>query len=556
MVDKDMIPKKIQNSFLYMIILLTIILHSLSCNYFTEPEPFVNKATHPPDIKYKTATLKYHSKDQLVTGIIYLDLVPDFDPTLVKSTTAFVDSTNVGTLIVNPSYQVILRFEIDTRKWSNGIHDIYFNVYKKVTESDSLWLLGILYTPLQIYKTSLIFDNTPPTAPTNISVTLQNNYAHISWTPTNFNFFHSYVIRRDGNVIAEIDSQSTSTYIDTTLPDFFNVNYEVGVTIGGATAYSNSYNCKQGESLSLNSINGVIDGLNSKVIFEQTNYLTVVSTQDYNIINQHYDSQFATFIRWAKSSNNDTLYFWNDRVSNNILYTYDASTLNILREQPLNIYSYKVSVFTVGQDNKLYAALANPANINQLFIFDKNSQNINIIIYILPTVIFEGTCRFLSVSPDGKTLLAVDDKGMKSYSVKDYSASLNYRSSIMDNVKLFRPDWKNSRIFITRQAAIVEAWDTQTLNPVISYQLPASKPSPTNVTAIFVNTKNLYAAYTISFYNSTTTLLAEYDINSQRLKRSWIFPAIVQKLYGSEKGSYLFAFTSTNQWIVDIGGSL
>ncbi len=541
-----MIPKKLQNSFLYVIILLTIILHSLSCNYFTEPEPFVNKDAHPPEIKYKTATFYNYTQDQLVTGIIYPDLVPGFDSTLVKSTAAFVDSINVDS--INHSYQLPFQFKIDTRKWSNGKHDIYFKVYKKAVESDSLGLLGLLYAPLQIYKTSLIFDNTPATAPANITVTLQNKDALIFWTPTNFNFFHSYIIRKNGDVVNEIYSQDASSYIDTTLPDFFNVYYEVGVSLKGQnTVYSDKHNFKQGETLPLfNKADFIIDNLNDEVIFN-TGSLTAVSTQTGEIISTTPGS-FSSRNLWAKSISNDTIYCWD--ILNRIFYTYNAKPLNSIdyRNISTNNIAYALAV---GPDGKLYVSTSTPNNY--LFIY-KNFQQVSTL--ITPAATFESICRFLSVSPDGHTLLEADDKGIKSYSLDNEAVTYKFQSTIQDRIDLFRIDWNNSRLFIKRQDKTVELWDTQTLSPVHSYQLPVSKPTATQVTAIFANLKNLYVAYTINFFNSNTTLLAEYDINSQQLKHSWVFPAIVQNLSGSENGRYLFACTSTDRWIVDVGGSL
>ncbi len=193
--------------------------------------------------------------------------------------------------------------------------------YKMPSLKDSLGTMSLLTNALYIYKTSLIFDNTPPTAPKNVVVTLQNGDAHINWTPTNFNFFHSYIIRKNGVVIDEIYSQNDSTYIDSTLPDFFNFYYEVGVSITGqGTAYSNNYNFKQGETLSINPAYYIMDNLNDQVIFANSNYLTAVSTQTHEIINKVSIDHDASSALWAKSIGGDTIYCWDN--NKRYFYTY------------------------------------------------------------------------------------------------------------------------------------------------------------------------------------------------------------------------------------------
>ncbi|HVO73869.1 MAG TPA: hypothetical protein VMT35_07590, partial [Ignavibacteriaceae bacterium] len=197
-----MILKKIQPVF-YIIISAAVIILVQSCNLLSEPEPYENRDAHSPTIEYKTAILSNFSKDQIVTGIIDLQFIPDFVE-MVDSITAFVDSVK-GSQYINftnlpqRSYQI----RIDTKGYNNGNHDLIFCVFKKPAIADSLGLLSLLTDAFYIYKTSLIFDNTPAAAPTNILVTLQNKNARISWDTTNFYFFHSYTIKKNGNLIAE-----------------------------------------------------------------------------------------------------------------------------------------------------------------------------------------------------------------------------------------------------------------------------------------------------------------------------------------------------------------
>ena len=247
--------KKVQKP-VYYIFSVAIVLH-LSCNYFTEPEPFVNKDIHPPEIHNETANFRDYSEDQIVTGTVTLVFTPDWEPVYTDSIIVYVDSTRIDLLF--PFLNYPFQFNINTSSWANGKHNIVLYAYRNPNLNDSLGTISLLTNTLFIYKTSLIFDNTPPTAPTNIKVILQNKEAHLSWTPTNLNNFNSYVIRRDENIIARIYSQVSAAYIDTTLPDFYNGYYEVGASNGPETVYSEKYNLIKGDLLGLNIIGAVLE---------------------------------------------------------------------------------------------------------------------------------------------------------------------------------------------------------------------------------------------------------------------------------------------------------
>ncbi len=89
---------------------------------------------------------------------------------------------------------------------------------------------------------------------------------------------------------------------------------------------------------------------------------------------------------------------------------------------------------------------------NYLFVY-KNFEKVNTI--IAPAVNFERISRFLSISPDGYTLLDVDDNGIKKYSIDNGIITYKFQSMIQDHIDLFRTDWSNSRIFIKRQIELL-----------------------------------------------------------------------------------------------------
>ena len=547
--------KEILKPVRYIIIIVAIILN-LSCNYFTEPEPFVNKDAHSPKTHYENAKLINYSEDQIVTGTITVGFSLDWDPIYTDSVIVFVDSARIAKIVPSVYYPLQFKFKINTEAWPNGKYNIILDAYKIPSLKDSLGTMSLLTNALYIYKTSLIFDNTPPTAPKNVVVTLQNGDAHISWTPTNLSNFNSYLIQKDGNIIAKIDSQNTTTYIDTTLPDFYNGYYAVGASNGPQTAYSDKCSFTKGKLLGLNIIN-VIDGLDDQVVFVQSNdYLTAVSTQTGTIINQSNNGRRGN---WKKNIYNDTIYCYDGQK----IYTYDLQTLNLIKTQYVYLSSLETSSissqlfdYAIGL-NQLYFSVSND-NYNNfqynyyLYIFNKNETNFDVI-KSSPVLSFSDYTT-LSISPDGKNLLTIDGTGFKNYSLINNSVSLIGKSTQIDNLMSSYVDWKNSKIFILRSITadnyIIEAWDIKTSSLIQTYQLPEPQQSPIYINAFYVNSENLYVAY-----DPNNHLLAEYNINSGLLTRTWKFSSEIYNLYGSYTGKYLFACTSTDQWIVDIGAN-
>lgn len=530
---------------------------SFSCTYFTEPEPEVNASVRPPQTHTKTGVFSNYSADQVVAGTITPHFVPDWGTSGTDSITVFLDSMYIECLhpLYDQNYNSNnpFQFSINTATRPDGRHEFTLHAFKRPSISDSIGLLSLKYNALYSYTTSLIFDNTPPTAPTNLSITLQNGYPVISWTPTDLRNFYSYIIRKDGKAIAIIYAQQTSSYTDSTLPDFYRGYYEVGASNGPATAYSPEVTCTKGTFLGL-SYSNAVDNLNDQVVFNlSNNNLVSVSTQTGTVIAQCYNGHDGL---WAKDIDNDTLYCWNQQY----LYTYDVSTLNILRSQKINISSSsrilnEVTAFTVGPGNKLYVAV-DYWNFSQgdagiqiyLNIFNGNDPEFNI---GYPHVVDFGSApTFLSVSPDGKNFLAGGIGLVRSYSMESDLVTLVDSSTM---ARWFRPDWKNSRVFVAvnknPDKEEIETWDIRTLNRISAYDLPVSFHyyGQLRTSAFFANSSRLYVAY-------NSNLLAEYDIGTQQLTRSWTFQTEIQSLLGSDNGRYLFACTSTEQWIVDIGG--
>ena len=541
------------------LIIVGLVLISFSCSYFTEPNPEANNDVHVPQVHDKNAVFNNYSVDHIVAGTITPAFIPDWGLSGTDSIVVFVDSIRIVSLQpwVNQDYDRTkpFIFSINTSSWPDGRHHFMLYAYKRPTIGDSIGLLSLKFNTLYIYETSLIFDNTLPTAPTDVSITFQNNYPVISWTPTDLKNFYSYIIKKDGKVIATLYSQQTASYVDSTLPDFYKGYYEIGASNGPVTAYSPKDTCMKGQSLGF-SVQRAIDNLNDQVVFNlSNNYLTSVSTQTHTVITQGSNGHDGLL---AKSIDNDILYCWDHQY----LYTYDLRTLNILGTQNSNIVDgpiviNEVTGFTAGPGNKLYVAVQywNTSQGDAGFhpylsiVNDNNAAGVG-----SPHAIdLGGVALDLSVSPDGGYLLANVGGIVTEFVMESDRATSSVQVTSTHLLGGFLADWKNSRVFIisgtNTDKEEVETWDTRTMSRIGSYQLPASIHyyGQLRITARFANPSKLYLAY-------NSNILAEYDINSRQFLRSWTFSSTVQSLYGSDNGRYLFACTSTDQWIVDIGG--
>jgi len=440
------------------IISIVLILASNSCRYFTEPEPFFNKAAHSLQIDTTTAILSNYFMNQVVTGDIDPVLVPGLNPSVIDSIKVYID-TIFMTNLNGPPYQ----FHVNTRTWSNGKHDLLFYIYENNGFGDSAGILKLIPPPAHIYRTALIFDG------------------------------HSLVL---------------------SLP----------------------------QKWSLDNVNNTV--IFEEIVNESAIRLESFSTQNCTLLSTNFIEADELFAQ-NKSLDGKVVYFLTRRVGYYYLQWINSNTLEreviYLSDPSMN----DACGFSVGDAGKAY--FSDSHGILQILNYDGTK--------IGSYNLFDGPARFLNISPDGSQMVAVDNKGVKMYSLNGDSAILSIQSQITDRVNISRVDWLNSRLFITRQNTTLETWDLVSLNPISSFKLPESIPTATNITALMANSKSLYAAYTIQKSGNDSSLVVEYDIPTRSLTRSWNYANNIESLLGSDNGRYIFAVTFKDQWIIDIGGT-
>lgn len=517
-----------------------------SCNFFTAPDPFTNTEARQTAEAEQGGILNFKA-GQHVGGLITITVVPNTPPSeSVNEVTLFIDTTLVGSVSAPP-----YSFVINTAKWPQTSHVIRSFIW---TAYNHLGLEASLQgSPSEAFETTLVFDPTLPIAPSNVSVRNSNGHPQLSWSGSAFSNYFCYVIERNGIPVDSLFSRSDSTFLDAayTLSDFDNVGYNVGASSGGAIAYAPPVSLQYGQSLSFYPASGILDGFSDEVIFEiypdpSTNInhstLLAVSTQTHTIISQaEVPSEFNYVGPIAKSLDGERIFDWQRNWNN--LFVFDTN-LQVITQINVNMAAYDFK-FAVGLDDKVY--YADPAGV--LHVLKEDGTTLG------PYHIFSGAVRYMSISQDGNTMLVADQSGIKSCALPGDSAVINFRSPITDEIGLFLPDWSNSRIFISRQSTIFEIWSIQTLKPIGSIQRPAALASVSNISAASANSRFLYAASTVQHNGGTASVLAEYNTATMQQTRLWTFPAVIQTVLVSEQGRYLFACTSSDQWIVDLGGT-
>ena len=197
-----------------------------SCTLVTEPDRIDNKKAAPPElINYNFQKL---AQGQHVDGTIKITFAPkDLNNQNVKIK-VYIDSLYFGYISYLPH-----TLEINTRKYSEGSHNIFFYVYQK---ENNLGLLNFLDAPAKIYGANLYFDRTSPDL-VYLSVKVEDNGTRdLTWTPSNSSNFYAYIIYKSfANLsyvpIDTIYNRNNVSLKDSTNSDLLGVKFEYMVAV-------------------------------------------------------------------------------------------------------------------------------------------------------------------------------------------------------------------------------------------------------------------------------------------------------------------------------------
>ncbi len=166
-------PQELTKSALRVIV-VGIAISLSSCRYFTEPEPFSNRNAFLPVIT--PLSVSQYPPGDTVIGMMTIELHSAQNSYAIDFVTILNEDTSFASI-----YQSPYKFDVDTRWWPNGKHDITFRiVYRKDINTGLLRLVDT--TSIQ-YSVPVEFIH-PPFPPT-ISYTQRTCMANqIPCTPT------------------------------------------------------------------------------------------------------------------------------------------------------------------------------------------------------------------------------------------------------------------------------------------------------------------------------------------------------------------------------------
>ncbi len=540
--------------------LIAVTIFSASCG-FIEPNPAVNSSAHPPASGTVAGYVSNYVNNQQVDGIINPTFVPAVNDTSVTKVTLTVDSQFVEA-VTRPPYT----FAFNTNGLPDGKHLFVFGVQEK---GDTLGLLQLPEAPATVvYSIVLDFERTPPTAPTNVGVSYENEHFRVSWTPvSDGNFAYYDIIKRyyDSEHIKrqaefKVYQRTPGTFLDTTesisLPD--SAEYQVGASNNVTTAYAPDFATEVGTSLSLGTASVLAQDVNGQVIFNigGSHLISVSTTAPTAQAVSGYLGTTAASGKGVLNPDKSELYV-KDK-SDYGISVVDTKTLQTVS----SIRSFSPhDVFAVGPNNLIYFA-----SNSTLTVYNAATDSI-----MKTYTLFSTQAVSLNLSPAGDALIAVDFSGIKLFSVAGDSVNLTASYSWTTAAAWWTPnfisvDWNSSRIYAALDGAKnVAVLDAKTLKFISNLSTP-EPPTPYNTSPppqydgigdLAVNANNVYVAYLVENpYQYNGTLLVEYDQASMQQKRIWLFTGENTPGLGlSANGSYLFLCDGSDQWIVDIGGA-
>ena len=144
-----------------------------SCNYFTEPNPTANNNVTPQEIK--PLLVSNYREGDTVTAAISIELQPTEELSEIDYAIVMNDSTTFPKISQPP-----FLFDIDTRWWLNGTHNLTIGLYKKDYNPG---LFRLQNEPSVKYTIRLVFKHQPlpPQIYGFVRRTYTSGSAEVSW---------------------------------------------------------------------------------------------------------------------------------------------------------------------------------------------------------------------------------------------------------------------------------------------------------------------------------------------------------------------------------------
>jgi hypothetical protein len=522
-----------------------------SCG-FIEPKPATNPTAQPP-VVIQYPGIRAQIGDT-VNGQMNLQFFPTNDTQQITAVRIYIDTAAVGA-VQSPPY----KFSINSQLWPNGRHAVSFGVYDP---NHNVGLLNLLGAPSFYYGDTVTFLH-QPLPPANIVIGQTDGYPLISWTERNPGDASFYIVRRYSGFSFSVDTTFLTknlSFIDSTATAYIgeSVSYDVGASSELGTTYSGLQTHTYGiEPANVANVGHCIAEFENSVVYDaESGQLTKFSCQTgqvmgSTVIPQSPGGLSSTLIAATPSFDNSKIYCWGGTPGQ--FYALDTNYLpniTVVSTDPSNTPTSRFGV-TAGPQNTLFVVLNN----GDLHVLDGSN---GVLIDSAKGFLTGGT-RFVQISPDGHTLLAIDSTNLKRFSVNRSSPTLDGQTSLGGSVGAWAILWSKSEAAICLADPFagggnggVVVWNfenftEQNINP---------PPGAEQIGLVAASSNYLYVPYLTRIDGADCTLLVQYDINSLAPTAHWIISAKIQSLVVSKNGVYVLVETSwSTPFLINLSGN-
>ena len=382
----------------YIILLLGGFLILKSCTLVTEPERFFNDKAYPPDLYYfnfENLQLGQHVDG---TMIIYFN-PPNIDYEY-DAVGVYIDSVRENSFYILPC-----TLQLDTRRYSEGLHSISFGVFRKDKPHGLLNMFGVAST---IFETQLYFDRT---APDKVLLTVTKETEDeiiLNWSESTSQNFFSYLIYKsvengEFKVIDTISNKGQTNYIDREGVGLIGAkySYKVAVTTDYKSTFqtlSDNADIKIGNALAyqFTRFKGgpYLNDENQKVFFIVDRKIVVFNTTNDSLIAEIDISNMITQDEYIDFQfNNDKSKIYLLKYEQKQLWVLNSETFQVLKEVTLvDCYTW----YYILDDNRImfnYGSELKIVNINTNQI--ENEVNIFDSVYVNSAILSSDNTKLI-----------------------------------------------------------------------------------------------------------------------------------------------------------------
>ena len=452
---------------------------------------------------------------QHLAGTVMLEVPPISLNSPITSVSLIVDDS-LQQRAFSPPYT----FQLDTRLQNQGEHLLSI----AVTETNpQIGLLGATGFPSFIFSANVVFDQAPPSPVTLQSVVWENGHPRLSWTRNNDLNFYAYALTEESNwsgenQIATITDQSTTTYVDTTIPMFYGIKstYHTDVSNRNSIVPSNGVDIRFGDTLPAAASPGPRPIMNAAgtELYTLSPYpndiITAMSTTDRTILRTRPMSSFSCF---ALSRDGSQIYVVS--FSSNTFTILNAATFGVVRTSTLPFNVGTTGSIVAGRPNRVYMTSGSFATGNVKVI----DANTGVVVREITTQAPDG---LLAISPDNNNLYIASGTSVYNVDVTTDSVRIITQRTASSPVRSMQLGSDGTRLYLGHVYAApsnyVDVWTADSLASITQITVPDQ------LWDFFVTSSSVYLSESITggrYFLSGRVV--QYDVASLTPQTFWDF---------------------------------